>query len=50
MDRLLKFAGEFSSARYDLRTLIVVIWLFAGWRIAITCIKRVKVKPEMIPA
>jgi hypothetical protein len=50
MDRLLKFAGEFSSARYDLRTLIVVIWLVAGWRVAITCLKRVKVKPEMIPA
>jgi hypothetical protein len=50
MDRFLKFAGEFSSARYDLRTLIVVLWLVAGWRVAIACLKRVKAKPEMIPA
>jgi hypothetical protein len=40
MDTLLKMAAEFSIARYAVRTLIVVVWLFAGWRIVISCFRR----------
>ena len=41
MDMLLKSAVEFSIARYVIRTLIVVVWLVAGWRIVLLCFKRV---------
>ncbi len=50
MDNLLKLAGEFSSLRYDLRTLIVIAWLFASWWTAILCLKKVAAKPERIAA
>jgi hypothetical protein len=41
MDSLLKLAGEFSTARYTIRTTIVVVWLVAGWWIVLGCYKRV---------
>jgi hypothetical protein len=46
MDRLLQLAGNFSAARYDLRTLVVIVWLIAGWWIAINCLKNNSVKTE----
>jgi hypothetical protein len=48
MNRLLKLAGEFSAARYDLRTLIVIIWLFTGWWIAIALFRRDSAKADTI--
>lgn len=50
MDRLLKLAGVFSAARYDLRTLIVIVWLVAGWWIAISCFRTGLVKSDLITA
>ena len=42
MDKFLKFAVEFSFARYAFRTIIVVVWLLAGWWIVSHCFKRVQ--------
>jgi hypothetical protein len=50
MDRLLKLAGEFSAARYDLRTLIVIAWLAAGWWIAISCFRTGTAKSHLVTA
>ncbi|MGA2504123.1 MAG: hypothetical protein ABSG01_08545 [Anaerolineales bacterium] len=50
MDRLLQLAGNFSAARYDLRTLIVIIWLVAGWLVAIACLKKNSLKAETVSA
>jgi hypothetical protein len=50
MDRLLQWAGNFPAARYDLRTVIVITWLIAGWWIAITCLKNNSIKAETISA
>jgi hypothetical protein len=48
MDRLLKSAVEFYTARYALRTLIVLVWMLAGWRIVIRCFRRDPAPPEKI--
>ena len=50
MNGLLKLAGDFETARYVLRTLVVIAWLVSGWWIAITCLKRGPMKPETIHA
>ena len=41
MDMLLKLAVDFSTARYVIRTIVVVAWLVAGWWIVIRCFRRV---------
>jgi hypothetical protein len=46
MDRLLKLAVEFYIVRYVLRTLIVLVWMLAGWRIVLRCFRRVPAPPE----
>jgi hypothetical protein len=40
MDMFLKMAVAFSTARYAIRTVIVVVWLLAGWWIVIQCFRR----------
>ena len=40
MDMFIKFAGEFPNVRYDIRTMIVVVWLVAGWWIVIRCFRK----------
>jgi hypothetical protein len=40
MDRLLNLAVEFYFIRYAVRTVIVVVWIAAGWRIAAQCFRR----------
>ena len=37
MNILLRMAVEFSTARYAIRTLIVMVWLLAGWGIVLQC-------------
>jgi Gpi18-like mannosyltransferase len=39
MDMFLKLAVEFTTGRYDLRTITVVVWLVAGWWIVFRCFK-----------
>lgn len=39
MDLVIKFADEFANARYDIRTLIVVVWIVAGWWIVLRCFR-----------
>jgi Gpi18-like mannosyltransferase len=41
MDVFLKWAVEFSTARYVIRTAIVAAWLFAGWWLVLRCFRRV---------
>ena len=41
MDRFLQWAGEFSTARYAIRTVVVAAWLVAGWWIVWQCFRRV---------
>ncbi len=48
MDRLLHWSVEFSTIRYACRTVVVVVWLFAGWWIVIRCFRRVPASPEII--
>jgi len=48
MEKFLKFAVELSFARYAIRTVIVVVWLIAGWWIVSRCFKRVQVSSETI--
>ncbi len=40
MELLLKFADEFSLARYAIRTVFVISWLIAGWWIVVNCFKK----------
>jgi Gpi18-like mannosyltransferase len=40
MNLLLKWSVEFSTARYVIRTVVVVAWLLAGWWIVLQCYKR----------
>lgn len=49
MDQFLKFAVEFSIARYALRTLTVAAWLGVGWWITRRCFRRVP-PPSGIPS
>jgi len=51
MDMFLKWAGEYSTIRFSARTTIVVVWLVAGWWIALRCFRRgpapsVKIIPQ----
>ncbi len=48
MDSFLKFAVEFSAVRYAIRTIIVGIWLVAGWWIVFRCFKRAPSLPGKI--
>ena len=48
MDMFLKFAVAFSTARYVIRTMIVVVWLLAGWWIVLQCYRRVSILPGRI--
>lgn len=48
MDELLKLAGEFSTARYAFRTIVVILWLAAGWWIVINCFKKRRTLPDQI--
>jgi hypothetical protein len=48
MDIFLKLAVEFSIARYILRTLIVLVWLVAGWRIVLLCFKKVPASARLV--
>ena len=41
MDSFLKLFVEYSTIRYAMRTLIVLMWLMAGWWIVWLCFKRV---------
>lgn len=41
MDLFLKLAVEFTTARYALRTIVVVAWLMAGWWIVLRCFRAV---------
>jgi hypothetical protein len=50
MDLFLKVAVEFSIARYIIRTLVVVIWLFAGWRLVLSCFRPAGSNDEFAPA
>jgi Gpi18-like mannosyltransferase len=50
MDIFLKSAVEFSVVRYILRTLIVLVWLIAGWRIVFLCFKRVPASAGFVPS
>jgi hypothetical protein len=40
MDMFLRLAVEFSTARYAIRTIVVIMWLVAGWWIVLQCYKR----------
>jgi hypothetical protein len=31
MEAMLKMAGEYDPARFAIRTVVVVVWLAAGW-------------------
>ena len=48
MDMFLRMALAFSTARYALRTVIVVVWLLAGWWIVIQCFRRVSTPSGII--
>jgi len=50
MDQLLKWSLEFSTVRYAFRTVVVAVWLFAGWWIVICCFKRVSKSSGIIPS
>jgi hypothetical protein len=41
MGMFLNLAVEFSTARYAIRTMLVVVWLVAGWWIVLRCFRRV---------
>jgi hypothetical protein len=49
MNSFLKLAVEFSPARYAIRTLIVVLWLLAGWWIVIQSYGKVSTPSGTIP-
>lgn len=40
MDKLLSMDVELQTLRYAIRTMIVVLWFVAGWRIVLRCFKR----------
>ena len=40
MDLFLKWSIEFDTARYVIRTVVVVAWLFAGWWVVWQCYKK----------
>jgi lysylphosphatidylglycerol synthetase-like protein (DUF2156 family) len=46
MDKFLEVAVEFTAARYAIRTVIVIIWLVAGWRIVFRCFKNAPAPSE----
>ena len=48
MDVFLKTAVDFSIARYAIRTLIVIVWLVAGWRIVHLCFKRASLPSRIV--
>jgi hypothetical protein len=48
MDMFLKLAVVFSTGRYAIRTMIVAVWLLAGWWIVIQCFRRVSAPAELI--
>jgi hypothetical protein len=48
MDVFLKTAVDFSIARYAIRTLIVIVWLVAGWRIVHQCFKKASVPSKIV--
>lgn len=48
MDRLLNLAVEFYTIRYVVRTVIVLAWIAAGWRIVLRCFRRIPAPPEKI--
>jgi len=50
MNLFLKWSVEFSTARYVIRTAIVLVWLLAGWWIVIQCYMKVAVPSETIPS
>ena len=39
MDMFIKFSDKFSNLRYDIRTIVVVIWITAGWWIVLQCFR-----------
>lgn len=41
MDMLLNMPVEVEVVRYVVRTIIVVVWIIAGWRIVLRCFRRV---------
>ncbi len=45
MDMFIKFAVDFSTARYAIRTILVVVWFVAGWWIVLRCFRRVPALP-----
>jgi len=44
MSSIIKLADEYTNMRYEIRTLIVIIWLGAGWLLVLHCFR----KPEEI--
>jgi len=50
MDRLFKWSLEFSTVRYAFRTVVVAVWLFAGWWIVVRCFKRDSKLSGIIPS
>jgi hypothetical protein len=48
MDIFLGQAVEYSTARYALRTLIVIVWLVAGWRIVLQCFRKASVPSRIV--
>jgi len=48
MEALLKFAGENNPARFAIRTVVVIVWLAAGWWIVYSCLNKRKVSNENI--
>lgn len=49
MNLFLKWSVEFSTARYVIRTMLVIAWLLAGWWIVMRCYKRVAEPSGTIP-
>lgn len=40
MEALLKIAGEYNSARFAMRSAVVIAWLASGWWIVFNCFKK----------
>lgn len=49
MNAFLKIAEAFYVARYAMRTVIVIVWIAAGWRIVLRCFRKVPVPMEKSP-
>jgi hypothetical protein len=49
MERLLNWSAQYSTVRYTFRTVVVAVWLFAGWWIVIRCFRRVSTPAVIIP-